>query len=472
MGTRVSTWDYEFDWTLEHMTAEQMKPLMFSYDELATKCLDRFDELVPSLPLRTTRKTPQPDASSKPQEASPENACPHPDFYELLKTHAPNDPTLQRLWDEVNTIPDWVDWAEIERGQKVFLRYAGPFIVSLTFQALLGGMGSWRIVETLTRTGGFGVKVARRRLLETFQHILDVTESLPSIQPGGRGFASTLRVRLLHASIRRRILRLASKDPSYFPTSTLGTPISNLDSLGTILTFSADPTWVSLPRQGIHLRPSEITSYLALWRYIAHLIGAPTAPLSHPSLAKATMESLILSEIAPTPTSALLANNIIAALQNQPPAYASSSFLRAEAHWLNGPALASALSIPKPPLFYTLLVAGQCLFFMTTCYVRRAIPSWDEAFIIKIRRRIRELTLEQVGGEEAKHAFQYVPELGVITQGEEVTERERSRWFASWGSGSVERRNLLAVVVAAGVAWLCASNAVAFVGRAVGSALF
>ncbi|KAK4454944.1 hypothetical protein QBC34DRAFT_103952 [Podospora aff. communis PSN243] len=465
LGAHIRAWDYEFEWTPEHMTPEQMRPLMFTYDKLATESLDRLDELISSVPLRPTRKTPSSSDTQRPQEGSPPKGCPHSDFYELLKEHAPNDPTLRRLWTEVNTVPDWVDWAEIERGQQVFYRFGGPSIVSLTFHALLGGMGSHRIVETLSRTGGFGVKVARRRLLETFQHVLDVTESLPSIQPGGRGFASTLRVRFLHASVRRRILRLAAKDPSYFDTSTLGIPISDLDSIGTVLTFSADLIWVGFPRQGIHLTPSETSSYLALWRYVAYLLGTPTTPLSTPSLAKAFMESIVLFDIAPSPTSCILANNIIAALQNQPPSYASASFLRAEAYWLNGKELATKLSIPEPPVFYTLLVAGQCLFFMTMTCLKRTFPSFDKSSIIKMRRRLRELTLEQVGGEEAKHAFQYVPEPGFMTtdDGDEV---KKERWNVSvWANASVERRNMLAVVVAAGVAWVCAWNAFAVAGR-------
>jgi len=452
-GGRIRAWGLEFDWTPEHLTAEEMRPLMFSYDALATECLNRFDELVPSLPLRPARKT------SKPAEASSEKGCPHPDFYELLKQHAPDDPTLQRLWAEVNTVPDWVDWDQIERGQKVFYRYAGPSIVSLTFHALLGGMGSRRIVETLSRTGGFGVRVARRRLLETFQHVLDVTESLESIQPGGSGFASTLRVRLLHASVRRRLLRLAEKDPDYFDVATFGIPISDLDSIGTVLTFSADLIWVGFPRQGIFLRDDEIADYTALWRYVAYLLGTPTTHLTTPTLAKAMMESLILSEISPSETSSILANNIIAGLQGQPPTYASADFLRAEAHWLNGRELADRLKIPRPPFFYTVLVAGQCLFFMAMCYLRRSIPAWDGTGIVRMRHLLRKVTLEQVGGEEATHAFQYVPQLGQVTGAEEHEKRRSGIW--PWENGGVERRNLMAVMVAACVAWLCAWKALA-----------
>ncbi|KAJ4307199.1 hypothetical protein N0V88_000578 [Collariella sp. IMI 366227] len=210
IGSRVTAWGYTFEWTAEHQTAEDLRPLMFSYDELATKCLDRFDALG-CLPARNKAK-PKSDGKES------GDASPQPDLYELLRDRAHEDELLQQLWDEVTAVPDWVDWDEIARGQKVFYRYAGPAIIGLTFQALLGGMASPRVVETLTRTGGFGVNVARHRLLETLQHILAITHSPTSLHPNSPGFVSTIRVRLLHASVRRRILSLTTHNPSYYPS--------------------------------------------------------------------------------------------------------------------------------------------------------------------------------------------------------------------------------------------------------------
>lgn len=66
--------------------------------------------------------------------------------------------------------------------------------MQLTFLSLLGGMGSARTVETLDRTGGFDVKVVRRRLLETTQYTLNVHRDLKSIQPGGDGFVNSVRL--------------------------------------------------------------------------------------------------------------------------------------------------------------------------------------------------------------------------------------------------------------------------------------
>lgn len=247
----------------------------------------------------------------------------------------------------------------------------------LGYQSLLGGMGANRVVEVLSRTGGFSVKVARHRMYETTQHILQVTNSLDSIKPGGPGHSSSVRVRLLHAAVRRRIMKLAKERPEYYNVERLGIPINNLDSIATIGTFSATLIWLGFPRQGIWLRKQEIDDYIALWRLVAHYVGTPTDYFETPEKAKCMMESLLVSEIEPTETSKVLANNIILSLQEQPPTYASREFLNASVRWLNGNELADALGIGRPGLYYWALMAGQCIFFCCICYTYRSIPYLD-----------------------------------------------------------------------------------------------
>ena len=47
----------------------------------------------------------------------------HLDYYDLLQQHASSDEVLLRLWTEIHTVPEWVDWKRIEAGQDVFYRY-------------------------------------------------------------------------------------------------------------------------------------------------------------------------------------------------------------------------------------------------------------------------------------------------------------------------------------------------------------
>jgi hypothetical protein len=103
-------WGYNFQWTPQHMTPEEMDPLKYSYDVLGEKCLERLDTISPPNPAeQLPRNRSRPIASAKPPVKR--------DLYALLRDHASEDETLGQLWDEVNTIPDWVDWDQIARGQ-------------------------------------------------------------------------------------------------------------------------------------------------------------------------------------------------------------------------------------------------------------------------------------------------------------------------------------------------------------------
>ncbi|KAJ9141923.1 Tat pathway signal sequence [Pleurostoma richardsiae] len=449
-GDWRDAWGYKFEWTPEHLTPEQLRPFMFSYDVLGSECLDRLDNISPQTPKDNLKMA----------------ATATRDLYALLKEHANTDAKLQQLWTEVNTVPDWVDWDQIDRGQQVFYRYGGPMVVALAFQSLLGGMGGRRVVETLARTGGFGVNVARRRLLETFQHILQVTRGLDSIRPGGEGFASSVRVRFLHASVRRRIMGLARERPDYYDVESYGVPVNDLDSISTVCTFCAAPIWSALPRQGIFLREREVADYVALWRWVAHLLGTPTEYFATPARAKVMAESLVVSEIDPTETSRVLANNILTGLADTPPAFASREFLCAEAHWLNGRQIATGLGIERPRLYHTALVAGQCLFFMVVSYVSRSVPSWDKRRINRARKllynaAVRNSNVGGLGGE-TNFDFQYIPQLGQTTE-PDGGPRARGRP----PHPSVETRNLKALLLAS-----VAAGALAWMGaRAISSLL-
>jgi hypothetical protein len=458
-------WGYTFQLTPDHLTLEQSHPLKHSYDELGEECYEILNRMTPNRKpeqntgINVSEKQPsvsQTSVSSLPPTkeisgadtpASSPTTKLKRDLYLTLRDNCHKDPTLQKLWTEVTTIPDWVDWAQIARGQDVFYRYGAATLTGLAYQSLLGGMGANRVVEVLARTGGFGVKVARHRLFETTQHILECTKSLESIQPGGAGFASSLRVRLLHAAVRKRILALAKSRPSYYDVSKYGVPINDLDCIATIGTFSATIIYLSLPRQGIFLREQEIIDYIALWRLIAHYVGTPTDYFATPERAKSMMESLLLNEIDPSPTSRVLANNIIRALENQPPTYASRSFLEVNARWLNGSDLADALGLGNPGYWYWGLMAGQCIFFACLCYTYRAIPALDRRKIETLRKVFWAVIVEGkygLGGEETVFDFKYVPDFGVGTD-RGADEEKRGREVG------IERRNLNTLLAAVGV---------------------
>lgn len=164
-----SCWGYTFELTDKHPTPEQCQPLKHSYDVIAEEVLDRLNEISPPVQKELPKHSSQftnvvPDELKTDEKNVETREVPARDLYAILKKHAETDELLQQFWKEVNTVPDWVDWEQLERGQDVFYRYGGPCFTGLAYQSLLGGMGAARVVETLARTGGFSTKVARGRL--------------------------------------------------------------------------------------------------------------------------------------------------------------------------------------------------------------------------------------------------------------------------------------------------------------------
>lgn len=84
-----------------------MQPLRHTMDDLASDCID---------PLTKLASEGLPQGDSKPDLMKL-------DTYALLRDNHEKHEALQRLWEQINTVPDWVDWAQIERGQKVYYRY-------------------------------------------------------------------------------------------------------------------------------------------------------------------------------------------------------------------------------------------------------------------------------------------------------------------------------------------------------------
>lgn len=236
-------------------------------------------------------------------------------------------------------------------------------------------------METLARTGGFSAEVVRRRLLETFQHILQVTFSPESMKPGGAGHKSSVRVRLLHASVRTRILSLIQEQPVYYNLEAFGIPINDLDCIGTINTFSTSVIWIGLPRQGIYLKEQEIDDYIALWRLVAYYMGTPHEIFADKPTARAHMESLLEFEVDPKPIGQVLAKNIVIGLENTAPSFASKGFMEAMARHLNGDKLADRLDFPRTGLYYRMLIYGYCFLVMVFVYSNRVFPFFDQGWI-------------------------------------------------------------------------------------------
>lgn len=172
---------------------------------------------------------------------------------------------LRELFASIDRVPAWVDWDAIRRGGEVLLR-SGPFGgIVLGFRSLVLAYAAPGGNKPLVMSGRLTAQ-ASRRLAETarFVHVVSLHDSL---RRGGEGFAITIKVRIMHAQVRRLAL-----ESGKWRSDAWGLPINQHDMLGTILVFSL-AVIDGLRALGFRIRDDEVEDYVALWRYAGHLMG-------------------------------------------------------------------------------------------------------------------------------------------------------------------------------------------------------
>lgn len=356
------------------VTDETLTSLRYEYDVVASEALEKLyeitrDELQASCPVPTS------------------------DLYEILRKHHEEDPALQRLWEEVNNVPPWVDWAQIQRGQEFFYRYTLANVLGFALQGFIGeNVAAFGPAEVLVRTGGLSGKNLMKRVFETFQWVVETTECLSSIQPGGKGHASTIRVRLLHASVRRRIRALAQKRPSYFNLDTFGHPINEYDSILTVTFFCCNPIWVQLPQFGIHPSDGEIEDFIALYRYLSYLLGTPNEYFDSANQAKATMTAMLAHKKPPSQSSRKIAHAFIDCLTDSPPVFLSRDLINAGCRKMNKDELCEDLAIDKPSIFAAAVFNAICWIVYALAQMQKASSRID-ALVVSVRDLFRKQLL-------------------------------------------------------------------------------
>lgn len=271
------------------------------------------------------------------------------DFYTALERGRTSDPVLGRFWRSIDPAPSWVDWKQVRQGQIVFKRYATAFLVGFAFQGFVGEISAaLGPAEVLVRSGGLSGRNIFARLAATLQWLQQVTDSPEALQRGGKGFVSTVRVRLRHAAVRRRVADISASQPEFFDTSEHGVPINTYDSILTMTFFCCTPIWKQLPRLGVHLSRREKKDFVAFYRVVAHLLGVPTEYFSSIARAKMTMDSLSSQEAKPSESSKIITSTFIDAITDRPPYYMSRSFVLAGIWMMNPASICEALHLEKP----------------------------------------------------------------------------------------------------------------------------
>lgn len=408
--------NYAFQWTDLHPTSSELEPLRHQYDELGSEVVNILHDIV-----------------KKRRDETPGQAAAPVDLYASLQEHHADDEVLDKFWKQIHDVPDWVDWEQLRRGQKFFYRYAPANLMGFALQGFMGeNSAAAGVVEVLVRTGGFSTRKLLYRLFETFQFVLQVTESLEAVQPGGVGHNAAIRVRLLHSSVRERIRKLIKTRPEYFDSKNFGEPINTLDSIHSIAVFCCNHSWLQLPYMGVHPSEQETADYIALFRYVGYVMGVPDGYFTTTAQAKATMESILLRELRLTPRSHIVAHNFVQCLTDLPPFNVSAQFIEAGSRVFNGDTFCDSLGLGRPGFFSYASFRGYCWLVSTVALIQHLSPALDRILTDYFRDALHDGIIKNkatlAGG--SKFDFKHVPQIGKELGKEDHERPSPSSWVA------------------------------------------
>jgi len=178
-------------------------------------------------------------------------------------------PAVAALLEQLTTQPDWLDLDRLDRASDVLVRYTAQWALVLGAASLLAGADNWIAAKPLLLTGRYGTQPAVRSIEvgEWLSHV---------VAPGGMavdapGFQHTVRVRMIHAHVRRHIHAHAEWDDDGW-----GVPIPQPYMAFTMAEFG-HISLAAMTELGIRLRDDELADIYHLWRYVGHVIGVDPA---------------------------------------------------------------------------------------------------------------------------------------------------------------------------------------------------
>lgn len=183
----------------------------------------------------------------------------------IATLEAPPAP-LTDFFSHIDSRPPWLDRKLLDQGAEVAQASGLVNFYVLRDIALMGGYAYFNSMnQTLAATGALQ-KDAGLRLGETGKWLDDVTRQ-GGLERFGDGLITTVRVRMVHALVRRTLLKRGNWD-----TRTWGLPINQIDMLATYLAFG--PIALLGARMfGIPVRKQDARAAIHMWRYIGWLSG-------------------------------------------------------------------------------------------------------------------------------------------------------------------------------------------------------
>ena len=174
--------------------------------------------------------------------------------------------SLRAFFREAETPPEWLDYASLAPGVRMFHRNSQLILAAFVAGVLIEGFTT-NIAKSFFITGRVRDQGVRR-LGQNNRHMIEIF--LPGgLYRDGDGWKLSVRIRIVHA--RLRYLLNHSED---WDTEAWGAPISAAHLGYAISAFSAR-LLLHMKTLGARYNDEEHASFMAVWRYTGHLMGIP-----------------------------------------------------------------------------------------------------------------------------------------------------------------------------------------------------
>ena len=216
--------------------------------------------------------------------------------------------SLRHFFEDKVGEPPWLDFESHAPAVRAFNLNAANMLVAFVCGVLIEGF-STLISKSFVATGRvLTPETARRRLMQNNRHLMEVF--FPGgLDRQGDGWKLSLRVRFVHARVRRLLA-----ESGVWNASEFGTPISAAH-LGFALTVFSMRLLEHAASVGAAFNDEEQASVMHVWRYAGYLMGVPTDMVyldrDH---ARRIYEVAHLCEPPPDADGATMANALIGAI--------------------------------------------------------------------------------------------------------------------------------------------------------------
>ncbi len=297
-------------------------------------------------------------------------------------------PALQAFLEQEG-LPAWADRGRLLRAQRFAERNAIGIATALFCAALPSAFTGAKGVSVLYATGRLENDVDAR-VNETGRFVFDVL--MPGGFESGAAVRSTQKVRLLHASVRRRAAARPHGD----------LPINQEDLLGTLTCFSV-VVLDALTAMGTVVSPAEASDYLHLWVVVGAMLGiAPSSLPDSVAAARRLGEAVEARQTAVSADGRRLAQVLLAGIERHLPARGAGLVAPALMRFFLGEERARVLGLPRglsPASISSLLASGRAL-------LGRAPQSASvfHALVGGVGRTVLELTMaRKLAGREPSY---------------------------------------------------------------------